>query len=1471
MPADQPHTLLRQTFEVTVQETLDPYQIQDRLSSIQRNRLEAALGEVLDEFTADDQAYLVFDRLQIDIGELAVDDLETDLVDRVREALREALQGQLYRELPTAAREEAFERSSQVNKELEALRHFLLSGTLPWWIKPGSDSIEGMFTRLLTGAPQEVSKLIRDIGRKDFVRKRIVRQFSDALLHQLVHVLEPSEAEFILAYAAHLQQQHEQEPLVREDREGFRQAKWELILTYLLVDRGSEFNRKSFLQSVIVGLARMYTIAYVDLLRYLEAAIQTRSIGYSLRGSLPALIRELWDEWEAEEGGGESTSSEEEDSEMQDATPEAHLAYWLRTGALPGGSTSLDKRTWAKAWHTWLQTSAGLRETREHLKRDPNRLRQWMQHVPHRLWPHLWKPALGGMESTLRAHWEILEQAFEAASLPLLPSTKRETLYEEVRLRVAIQVGASKTPVKEQLRKELIRSFRSVQQVTDTEWNWITHELAQQAKGAAPRWLIGKRKPGTVPAADLPWQKEVMSWFAHWVGKRPKKKSIDTKAEAIALRKALQRASAQRTWSYQEALAYLAAQALSKQYDPVVREAYIAFLAQESRKREKAKRQEVASSGSEEEQSWWHLLLYLETGELPSGPLPEEQLRKWAKRFLPKPSRNVRESLIRIGLSQVVWRRLAVWLRDEDPDTWTKWVRKLGEAYIPVSPTERDEEHALMRLLIQLGSGTMVFREPAENEQFSTWVVSHLSGSAQERKAWFERFAHEPAAWERLYTALDRSVFDQVVRAFQQQGKWAQRQWQWIGLAHYLQSGEAAPWESGIRSQQLRERWEELRQAKGSKLRAAVARFLFEQPAAERLAELLPADRASKLYQSLLGALPEAGSIPKKAARTTRTYELDLVLHYIRTGSIPWWAYEETETTVWERFRTNRIWSIPGWREAIRSLMRRDRAARVAAHRLPDEVFRTLVRALDTAAGQPISLLYRTWEEALTRARSAGMVIPTQTLFLLRSQVVTDLVHRPVIRISDAQLTDWIQSVAVKLGFTAEVWAAHLQFTGETTGAFSSHERTRLRNWVEPLLGLSKPVGEPKLEGSTSAPEEDTASSEESKVHVPLHQHPDKRYWVEQFWCTGRPVSDTPAYSTSEYVLALADLLSTGNQRVRSWLRDPFVQQQVTAALPERTRWQWIRQWAPEQAEYWQAQFGSLRDFVAMRWGSDRAGMLETAFFAAFLDQLAAPQQARWTESNDVLTWFVRWITQSGLATTLSWLDEATEFWGRTHSGPQTKAWAEAVKEASRDLADRLREEEVELARLLEAEAETEAEEEADEEEELEEGGDPIFVDHAGIILLWPFFSTLFERCELTRAGNFRNAKAAYRAVHLLHYLATAEEGAPEHELTLMKRLCGVTATKPIEKNIQLTNEEKDWCTQLIEAAITQWSILKNTSVEGFRESFLKRSGKLEERDTEYLLRVEQRTFDMLLDHIPWSINVVRLRWMQKPIYVTWR
>ena len=163
-----------------------------------------------------------------------------------------------------------------------------------------------------------------------------------------------------------------------------------------------------------------------------------------------------------------------------------------------------------------------------------------------------------------------------------------------------------------------------------------------------------------------------------------------------------------------------------------------------------------------------------------------------------------------------------------------------------------------------------------------------------------------------------------------------------------------------------------------------------------------------------------------------------------------------------------------------------------------------------------------------------------------------------------------------------------------------------------------------------------------------------------------------------------------------------------------------------------------------------------------------------------------------------------------------------------------------------------------------------IYIYNSGLVLLWPFLPRFFETLKLMQQGHFVNSESAERAVLILQYLVDAATEIPEQFLSLNKILCGIDLLEPVTANLEIAEPQRDECEHLLSAVISNSSILKNTSIDGFRRAFLQREGILKVRDCSWLLQVEQETYDVLLDRLPWSIRVVKLPWMDEILYVEW-
>ncbi|WP_238987980.1 contractile injection system tape measure protein [Prevotella koreensis] len=164
-----------------------------------------------------------------------------------------------------------------------------------------------------------------------------------------------------------------------------------------------------------------------------------------------------------------------------------------------------------------------------------------------------------------------------------------------------------------------------------------------------------------------------------------------------------------------------------------------------------------------------------------------------------------------------------------------------------------------------------------------------------------------------------------------------------------------------------------------------------------------------------------------------------------------------------------------------------------------------------------------------------------------------------------------------------------------------------------------------------------------------------------------------------------------------------------------------------------------------------------------------------------------------------------------------------------------------------------------------------ISVWNSGLVLFHPFLRTFFTRIGLMDPlGEFKSDECRFRAAYLLHALTGSTEPPQDHLMTLNKLLCGINILLPLDYDFEITEEEQNQITSLIKAVINNWTVIKNTSVAGFQETFVRRPGMIERSQDDWILRVESHGVDILLEEIPWNINLIALSWMDYLIHVDW-
>ena len=161
-------------------------------------------------------------------------------------------------------------------------------------------------------------------------------------------------------------------------------------------------------------------------------------------------------------------------------------------------------------------------------------------------------------------------------------------------------------------------------------------------------------------------------------------------------------------------------------------------------------------------------------------------------------------------------------------------------------------------------------------------------------------------------------------------------------------------------------------------------------------------------------------------------------------------------------------------------------------------------------------------------------------------------------------------------------------------------------------------------------------------------------------------------------------------------------------------------------------------------------------------------------------------------------------------------------------------------------------------------------ITNAGLVLVAPFFGMIFKNLGyLDKENEFVSKEARIRAVHFSQFLVTGKKHPAECNLMLNKILCDTPVDEPLERFLDLTDQEIDGAREVLDSALKHWNVLKRTSVPVFQQTFLEHEGILT-KESSWLLRIERTSVDVLIDTVPWTISIIKHPWMRQTLMVEW-
>ncbi len=1372
------HSIREQRLEVEVDSEALALALQSRLADVNRQHFLPVIERVLDELAVPGQRIRI-DKLKVNLGAISFAAFEEVATERLYLRLREALEEAMRGAGGSLADGNGFQ--PEETSRLELLEHYLLYGMLPFWASRAAPfSLEALLFEIAENDPGGLVEMIRRHSHRSAVLERLVLQLREESLQRLLHLLEPEHALLIIAYMGDMIVTHRAAPVLSINEGQFSNLLWLLVLSYIVQDPGTQFNRKRFMESLLKGMGRSVGLGYAELLVLFRRGLQEMDKRHSLKSSLPGVIGELLleldaetarreslrgieaqagdartqtgdaraqaGEAEAEAGEAESYDSTEQGSRelaarrdssesMQEyISQEEHTSDALSLAALSllesylgGGELPAPGET---VWKEGSDPRALLRWLIEH---DAIGARRLIREIALRTGP--------GISTVIRR----LLQAFSPEDLLML-------MVPEAQASIALFV--------EVLTSARARSGDAVYEAEDERniWTYLLEYLLSERKG---RFDLRGALPTVLGSVALRKGLTTLSLAAELAREL---KSSDGDAKSLS-----QVEEALRQFLREDALPAIEARPAFARYD------YAEILR-----------------------------YYFRYGVLPWGAtLRDSALTiQSALKFLPSLSR----PLLRVVFSI-----------DDEEERVKALTRAVG--MLP----EEGLAALLDRLFYQAKEKDSPFRsalaafaaETANKEAFyARLIAANLEGLALD----LEEFA-AAASMERSAAALfTYTDFD----------KWE---------AHALKSALA------------------------QRLRFGDESSISQESAASILHTLLTMH--AEEARPFLVALSDRSELLTSLVRQSAPQDLDLLLDlFSPEGS-------ETLRALMRSLNELPAPLRPGTEESVRQIILYEAIGLAEGEPLTAELFARLLRKL-FGASLPSEAAQFLLDDAAAQASSEGL--PKAQVAALRAAVESELARAEGYMPVDARAVEEgaveeraadelgaDERAADELSLKAARAVAAAADLREAVLAFMSEESS---DEIEP--GAS----ETKMDTTTlKAALSDHALSDDARsqallvmldespelISDLLHRRKSKRS-VREHWV--KSLSESALVRLS-YLLEPKGhrlLLDTAEVLYAAWL-------ETTPRLgPARA----------ERESYW----SFLLQFLSSNTEANRSvERLVTAFFQYFGGRYEVLAQGKTDSSKAgarLLERAGQIAQEAGQAALLSILS--------LKRNPLLYAWSSKAEAESADVLDLEKAGESQASESLRGKPRPVRARTAFslETEEKEEAVDKIiYINNAGLVLTAPFLPHLFGTLGLLHEDDegrvhLRNIEAVSRAAHLLQYLVDGRTDAPEPLLVLNKIMCGVAPASPVEREIQLKEEEREMCEQLLTVMIGHWEAISNTSIAGLRETFLQRDGKLELTPDGWKLRVQRQTLDVLVDRIPWSISVAYNKWMPQPVYVTW-
>lgn len=246
----------------------------NKLSSVANLQAIPTISNYFDLIIPKD-VVIVIDHLDLNLGLIKYEDLDVIFKERLLSALKDTF-SKYFNESGNYLTQsnDLFTVKDLPDNQLAFVKYYLLFGRAPWWADSVSVNFNDSILQVINHSPSEFRKLLYEIGRDESVRKRLAFSLDEQIIKKVVHVLEPSQSEYIFQYHSSIAKLNKAKQTVKTEEKVFNRSLWYVILTYIIYNRGGYFNRREFLKQNLYNVSTLYNVNYSELITLLYKGIK---------------------------------------------------------------------------------------------------------------------------------------------------------------------------------------------------------------------------------------------------------------------------------------------------------------------------------------------------------------------------------------------------------------------------------------------------------------------------------------------------------------------------------------------------------------------------------------------------------------------------------------------------------------------------------------------------------------------------------------------------------------------------------------------------------------------------------------------------------------------------------------------------------------------------------------------------------------------------------------------------------------------------------------------------------------------------------------------------------------------------------------------------------------------------------------------------------------------------------------------